>query len=324
MADYQHDEKDDFDGECLGSVHFEFLAYSKLRTYINNVEAEVSGLGEIKVDRKDNKIIVKDVFLIEQEVTSSSTKLDPEGIMKFYHDRLKLNPKDRQRNYKLWWHSHFDFNVFWSGQDDKCINGLDNDTKRDNWLLSVVGNQDGELLVRIDLFYPIRMTLNHVPYTCDLLPEKAHKGLVKEIKRKVREPAPVVTSPAIVYPDDEPKETKKILKKHGKDHPSYIKHLMMKKNSTKAEQKRVRDYWKNPANTTEKALVKYRQEAMPFSRQDDVPPADFEEEESRGNGIAGGRVKSLRRNGDQEYVDGVWGQWWNGEFYPDDGRYHGR
>ena len=314
MENYLNEEKEDFQGECPVTVHFNFKAYSKLRTYINNVENEVGGIGEIKADYENNHIVVKDVFLIEQEVTGASTKLDTNGLMKFYAERLELNPEDKQKNYKLWWHSHFNFTVFWSGQDNTCINWWDQQTKKDNWVLSVVGNQAGELLVRLDMFYPFKYTFNHIPYTFDLLPETVHKGLLKEIKKKVRVVAPVAyNNNGYAYNNEDEETGEKVNKKHGKNHPDYIKHLLKKGNLTAKEQKEIKEWWKKPANTTAIVLAKFNQEAMPY----DDPDRNFKDEELAGGGVAGASV--AQANGTQELINGEWGTWWNGIFYPDYG-----
>ncbi len=178
-------EQVDFDSKCPVIVRLNYNAYSKLRGYINNVENEVGGLGSVFI--KGQSLIVKDIFLIEQEVSGASTNLSADGLAKFYQERLKANKKDDMGSYKLWWHSHYNFNTFWSKTDDDTIDGFDQETKEDNWFLSIVGNQEGELLTRLDVFRPFRFTYNDVPMFNDILDPKVEVDLLSEIEKKVKD-----------------------------------------------------------------------------------------------------------------------------------------
>ena len=53
------------------------------------------------------------------------------------------------QNWKLWWHTHYDFGVFWSMTDEDNIKNLITLSK--NFLVSVVINKKGEVLSRLDL-----------------------------------------------------------------------------------------------------------------------------------------------------------------------------
>jgi hypothetical protein len=119
------------------SVVIGYSAFRKLTAYINNVGNEVGGLGSIR--RAGNFIYVEDVFLLEQKVTGASTNLSPEGVAKFYQERLTLDPKDNLSIYKLWWHSHYNMSTFWSSIDVETIESFDQETKKDNFMLSIVG-----------------------------------------------------------------------------------------------------------------------------------------------------------------------------------------
>jgi hypothetical protein len=109
-------------------------------------------------------------------------------MAKFFTERQKINSNDDLGDYKLWWHSHYNFGTFWSGIDDNTIESMDQETKEDNWLLSIVGNQKGDMLCRLDVFAPIRMTFNHVPIDVSEIPTAMNEEIIAEIKEKVHEP----------------------------------------------------------------------------------------------------------------------------------------
>lgn len=170
---------------CPAVMTFSHEAYKKMMAYVNNVEGEVSGIGAVVYDSDPCEFIVEDIFLIEQTISAGSTSMSEDGIAKFFQERLKAKKKDDLSKYKLWWHSHYNFGVFWSGTDDTTIEDFDQEKKENNWFLSVVVNQREKILARLDLFEPFRMTYNGVPiYIEDKEPDVDNK-ILAEIDKKV-------------------------------------------------------------------------------------------------------------------------------------------
>lgn len=166
-------------------------AEDRLTGYIQNAKGEISGLGTI--ERSGNNLIVTDVFLLKQECGPATTDLDSEAISDFLLDRVM---KDQDTgNIKLWWHSHASMAVFWSTTDDKTAEGFGGD-----WMVSLVGNRNGDWLCRIDLYEPFplmidRVLVRRLPEINDVLDAE----IKAEIALKVKHTVPVVRVPKRIY-----------------------------------------------------------------------------------------------------------------------------
>jgi|GEM_PF-4574476 len=127
-------------------------AYLKLQAYIDLCEYEISGMGKVKIV-DENTVLVEDVRLWKQKVTGTTSDLDQDTEPLFINELLASgeNPND----WKLWWHSHADMNVFWSPTDIGTIKeimkvGVDGKRSGLDFLLSIVGNKKAEFRARID------------------------------------------------------------------------------------------------------------------------------------------------------------------------------
>ena len=96
---------------------------------------------------------INHVQLFDQMCTAASTELDQQALAKF----LVTHP--RPEAVRAWIHSHGKLGVFWSEQDEACIDGLANDT----CLISIVVNKVRQVKCRVDLWQPVRVTLDDVP-----------------------------------------------------------------------------------------------------------------------------------------------------------------
>lgn len=154
-------------------------ARAKLQLYITAAEGEVSGLGQVV--REDNKLIVTDIFLLDQNCSASSTTITEEGLAKFMVECVQ---KDMDTStIRLWWHSHADMSVFWSNTDQKTIKELAGDFP---WMLSIVGNKAGEYLTRLDITDPVIVSLDKLPLSVFIPTDKElEKQIQRELKEKV-------------------------------------------------------------------------------------------------------------------------------------------
>lgn len=114
--------------------------HAKITNWVELCSKEISGLGTIT--ETEDSIYVDDVYLLEQEVTSTDTDLDPLAVSKLMSN---LPPGESSR-LRFWWHSHVNMGVFWSKTDEDCIETLRGSGK----ILSIVYNKKGEFLARVD------------------------------------------------------------------------------------------------------------------------------------------------------------------------------
>lgn len=124
-------------------------AWEKILAYTDLCPAEISGLGKVKVIGDD--FVVVDVAIFEQTVSSAHSTIETKALAKFQHEQVKKG--ESMKEWVLWWHSHADMSVFFSGTDTGTIDGSTDFP----YLVSLVVNKKHEKEARFDLFRPVRM-----------------------------------------------------------------------------------------------------------------------------------------------------------------------
>lgn len=166
------------------SILIDPIVLEQYETYVRLSPGEVSGLGEV-VTTADGRLLINKLYLFEQEATATDTTISEETISKFLTDSVRLGAN--LELLKLWWHSHADMGVFWSGQDDSTIENFKN-----SWMLSVVANKKGEYLARLDFWEPFRMTLDDCPFfEARFVHPDLQAEWKKEVEEKVKKPSVV-------------------------------------------------------------------------------------------------------------------------------------
>ena len=127
----------------------------KIRHYTALAAGEVSGLG--LVEEVEGGFLVTRIFLPRQECSPGGTELDQDWVAALLVT-LEEEGIDSGK-LRCWFHSHSSFNVFWSPTNEECITGLAND----NYYISLVVNKAGDMLARLDIFKPVRVTIDSVP-----------------------------------------------------------------------------------------------------------------------------------------------------------------
>ncbi len=162
----------------LPSVCISSEAARKLQLYQILCPFEISGLGEIEV--LPSGFLVEDLFLLKQRCHHAYTELLPEGTARFLISMIEQG-KDPAK-LKLWWHSHSEMDVFWSPMDDYTARGFEND-----YMLSLVTNKAGEYLCRLDLYQPLKFTINNLPVIKPGRLDFEEPGLEDSIRREISE-----------------------------------------------------------------------------------------------------------------------------------------
>lgn len=164
-------------------ITFPEKTWKKLLAYVEACPMEVGGLGT--VERVGQLLVVKDVFLLEQEVSPVSTVLDQRAVVKFLTDwTVAGNDPSLLR---FWWHSHADMNVFWSETDMATIRQF----TQGNWLLSLVGNRKRETRVRLTSSEPFPFAIDCLPVEVipdvdDAIAKAAREEIAAKVRRKRR------------------------------------------------------------------------------------------------------------------------------------------
>lgn len=162
-------------------VYITAAAHRQLMAYIGAVYTEISGLGIVEMPRP-GMLVITDIMLLEQESTSGDTNLDQDAMGRLMFQMIEAGQDTG--TLKFWWHSHANMDVFWSATDESAIANL---VEGSEWILSIVGNRQGEILARIDTFSPLPMTVDHVPVTILYPADTAYyDAIMDEVKDKVR------------------------------------------------------------------------------------------------------------------------------------------
>jgi len=123
---------------------------------------EVSGLGLVEetLDRAGRLAgyLVTEVFLPAQVNGRTSTELEPASIASLMLEVEEATGASERL--RFWWHYHpGGIGLMWSSTDDDCVEELRNGA----WFLSTVFNPQMECRTRLDLFAPVRVTLDELP-----------------------------------------------------------------------------------------------------------------------------------------------------------------
>ena len=162
-------------------------AKQKLDLYIKCCPQEISGFGT--VERYEKAFLITDVFIFNQECSTSNSDMSSEDVSKYLVEAV--NEGVDPSTIKLFWHSHADGGVFWSGVDNNCIDQLST-----SWLLSIVGNHKGDYLVRLDLYNFARVTIDDLDFRVHTPPVE---GLKEAIEAEIAEKVTVKTYVATPY-----------------------------------------------------------------------------------------------------------------------------
>ena len=151
----------------------------RIRHYTDLAGGEVSGLGT--VEEFDGGFLVNNVYLPKQTCSPAGTTLDEDAIATLLME-LEAAGEDSGR-LRFWWHSHAHHDVFWSGTDEQCIEGLANG----DYVLSLVTNKRGGTLARLDIFKPARVTVDGIPVSVHAVNDDLRNACAAELTANLSE-----------------------------------------------------------------------------------------------------------------------------------------
>ena len=160
------------------TVYFTSQTIRQISLFTKMAQGEISWMGRV-TRRGEFDFFVDEIFLIKQETTPTKTKFVDDAMAMFLFEYHQAG-KD-VADLKLWLHTHNDFAVSWSGQDENNIDGF----SRAEYLISVVTNKFDDFMARIDIFRPIRLTIDaQIVILPNFTAEEIHLATL-EIEEKV-------------------------------------------------------------------------------------------------------------------------------------------
>ena len=171
--------------------------FLKMQYYIAQCGPEVSGLGAVRTGEiaipdagmvpAPLRFFVDDVFILEQDVTAHTTNLT-EGTANLVAELMEAGRDDYVEMLKFRWHSHagHDIGAYFSADFD--IPSIENlgRTGMLDYIISYVGTHGGQYLARLDLFKPVRITIEGIQVLVTLPKDrKLIKKCAKDIRSRV-------------------------------------------------------------------------------------------------------------------------------------------
>lgn len=168
-------------------MYIEQKAEQQLSAYLRLAKGEISGFGV--VERREDYLVVTDIFILPQEAGNAHTELDTDALQDLLYGLLR-DGKD-PATIGLWWHSHSNFGAFFSSTDDDTIERFAE--LGSPWMLSLVSNHQLEHNLRLDFYEPLRATVENLTLQkSEAVDEKFDRRIAQEIEAKVRPSPPTV------------------------------------------------------------------------------------------------------------------------------------
>lgn len=166
---------------CGLSVKFRPEVHTKMFTYARMVGHEISGFGKVRFLNPET-ILAEDALIHHQSNNPAHTDLN-EGAGLFINELIER--KEDPRLWRLWWHSHCNMGIGWSTEDDDTIDGfcVQNDASVCDWMLSIVLNKAGSMRIRFDLYRPLRITIDDIPWSLCTEPDSE---MVKQCEKDIK------------------------------------------------------------------------------------------------------------------------------------------
>lgn len=161
---------------CPYKVYVSNKTWEKFFIYVRACKSEMGG--HLVCEKRNDKIIIKDILLTKQKVSMADYEPDHKDLMKRYPTMI---PK-----IKGWFHSHANGKVFWSGMDEDTI--ANTVSTLEDFCVSIVMNKKFEYIIRIDILNGnSQETYDGLPLLLYCKKDvELYKKCIKELKTKVK------------------------------------------------------------------------------------------------------------------------------------------
>lgn len=179
-----------FESRSIQQVWISPEVNERLWNWVDMAKGEVSMLG--LVEECEDGPCITDVFLVKQTCTAASTDMDQTEVARLMFD---LAAAGMESGLRAWIHSHGVMQAFWSTTDDATIEGFGFEP----YAVSLVVNKNGDVKARVDLFEPIRCTIDDIPVRIKLPALDLEDDCEQVFRTNVREETlPVISNDNII------------------------------------------------------------------------------------------------------------------------------
>ena len=159
-------------------------ALHKMRYYIDNTEMEIGWLGYVS-KLEDNQYLIEDVFLLKQQVHSTTTEIDPDALATMATELIRQGEEGiaKYNKIRLWGHSHVNMSTGASKQDDDQMNEF----ATTDFYIRLIGNKHGDWNVCL-YDYANNVLWSELPlelwYEVDVTNEELDKEIADNVSKK--------------------------------------------------------------------------------------------------------------------------------------------
>jgi proteasome lid subunit RPN8/RPN11 len=139
-------------------IVYDRKAWAKIQHWVQKAPGECSGFGSCQLTVKNGlyTLRVVDAVMAMQRNTGVTTEIDESDAG---DAEYRIEQVEKTGIMRLWWHSHANMGVFWSGQDIRQMK----QHGEHGWFAASVFNKKGEVLSALSVGKPFAMILNNVP-----------------------------------------------------------------------------------------------------------------------------------------------------------------
>lgn len=178
--------------EAKTKIIIPYNLFREMVAYAQASSGEISGFAKTAIKQKDGITTVSliAVRIFQQVINPVHTRLYKADLHPFHWDLVQANENPARWN--CWWHSHNDFGVFFSGEDQATIRELSSPVKEKNstrnatppsHLFSVCVNKAGDVIGRHD--FGGELVANDVAFIDHDIDPARLKEIKREVKQKV-------------------------------------------------------------------------------------------------------------------------------------------
>lgn len=162
-----------------------YKSYIQIMSYADLADGEVSGFADVDWDEESQALKMGEVYLLKQEATAADVEMDENTVADFNFEMIK---KGKTQLPRIWWHSHSDMGVFFSGTDQNTISELTNDS----FILALVVNKKHEMRTILKICQPLPPFISpiiediniEVLYDFPKIPSTYKKEVEEKVKAK--------------------------------------------------------------------------------------------------------------------------------------------
>lgn len=155
-----------------------YQSYRKVMEYAVASPGEITGFAEVEFDKENYIFRMGEVYLLKQECTSADVEMDDDALDAFNDQLIEQGVTQLPR---LWWHSHNDFNVFFSGTDENTITYL----AHESYVVALVVNKKRQMYAKARINGEVPFVIEPLKVEVDYEDFQISSDILQEVKEKV-------------------------------------------------------------------------------------------------------------------------------------------